>query len=134
VHRRPVVIRSARFLDFVVVTFPSNPWKSSIFPSLVTVLFAILAQSGCVGLTSAKSGKNSSSAGSLATSQTSFSFENVEVGFTSSQSLTLANSGTAVVTISGTHPTRPSFSVASSASNSPSLVTLSGTGVQPIAH
>ena len=82
-----------------------------------TILFTAIIQSGCSGVTSARSNStstnsNTTSAGTLSTSPAAVTFGNVPVGSTSNQSLTIANSGSSPVTISQASATGTGFSVA----------------------
>jgi archaellum component FlaF (FlaF/FlaG flagellin family) len=75
-----------------------------------TILFTAIIQSGCTGVTTAKS-SNTTSSGTLSTSPAAVTFGNVPVGSTSNQSLTITNSGSSPVTISQASATGTGFSV-----------------------
>ncbi len=79
---------------------------------LLAVLAGLTTLAGCVGITSAsKSNSNNASMGTLAASVSNLSFGSVAAGSKSSQTLTLSNTGTAVVTISQAKVTGTAFSV-----------------------
>lgn len=80
----------------------------------------MLSIAGCTGLTSAgtSAAKSSSTpSGTLAASATSMNFGNVSAGSSSTQSLTLTNTGTAAVNISQATVTGAAFSVVGSMSS-----------------
>ena len=83
--------------------------------ALILACLAMLSLSGCVGLTGAGTpaakSNSSSNSGTLAASATSLNFGNVVAGSSSPQTLTLTNTGTAVVTISQATITGAGFSV-----------------------
>src|SRR5579863_2906867 len=86
--------------------------------ALILSCFAVLSLAGCVGLTSAgtpasKQGSTSNSAasGTLAASATSLNFGSVTKGSSSTQTLTLINTGTGAVTISQATVTGAGFSI-----------------------
>jgi len=87
----------------------SNRRASLAFLTLIPVLLAVLSLSGCTGLTGAATptansstttNSNDVSSGTLAANATSFSFGNVVIGTSVTQTLTLSNTGTSTVNIS----------------------------------
>ena len=82
--------------------------------ALILAFLAVLSLTGCLGLGGAGTPaqkSSSTSAGTLAVSATSLSFGNVTMGSSSSQTLTLINTGMATVTISQAIVTGAGFSV-----------------------
>src|SRR2546427_7558709 len=74
----------------------SNPF---VFIALLMSLLAAITLSGCVGLTSVKTGSaDAATHAALAASPSSMNFGNVQVGSTSTLSLTLTNSATTAIT------------------------------------
>src|SRR5690242_5734179 len=81
------------------------------------ILLVAIVQSGCSGVTSARSNSTSTSSGAassatLSTSPAAITFGSVPVGSSGNQSLTVTNSGSSPVTISQATATGTGFSVA----------------------
>ena len=84
--------------------------------ALILGCLAVLSITGCTGLTSAgspaaKTTPPVTSTGTLSASPTSLNFGNVEMGFSSPQTLTLTNTGTSAVTISQANFTGSGFGI-----------------------
>ncbi len=80
----------------------------------ILAIFAALSLSGCTGLTAAGTASTASAgsgSGTLAASATSLAYGNIVDGASSSQTLTLTNTGSAAVTISAGTITGAGFSV-----------------------
>jgi hypothetical protein len=94
-----------------------NPRASLASLTVLLVLFFVLSLSSCTGLTgagtpAANSKSNATaSTGTLAANATSFSFGNVAVGSSTSQTLMMTNTGTATVNISQANITGTGFSI-----------------------
>jgi hypothetical protein len=76
-------------------------WHTPLAQVFIFVtLIVVLILSGCVGLTSAGKPAANTPSGTITASATSLTFGNVAAGSSSSQTLTLTNTGTVAFTIS----------------------------------
>lgn len=98
--------RRAEAVHLLIPAYTGSILRALPFLGCVALLLAIVVQSGCVGVTTAK-GSNSAVAATdqavsspLTASPSALDFGNVSMGGTGSQSLVLTNSGTAPLTIS----------------------------------
>src|SRR5579859_778756 len=98
------------------VPIPSHRSRVLALFFFATILAAI-TQSGCTGVTSARSSSttstnsNTTPSGALTVSPAALTFGNVPVGSISNQSLTVTNSGTVAVTISQANATGAGFGI-----------------------
>ena len=101
------------FNELRVCSLDASAYRGKSNALVLLLVFAtvpmILSLSGCAGLTSAKG--PAGSPGVLSASLSSMTFGNVLVGSNTSQTITLANSGTASVTISQAVVSGTGFSI-----------------------
>src|SRR2546430_9228015 len=105
---------------YISIDGHARPLPRALTLSLASALFiSVLMLSGCTGITSAKGTSvaaaadtsTTSSSAVLSSSPSAVDFGNVPVGATMNQSLTLNNSGTSAVTISGVNASRAGLTV-----------------------
>jgi hypothetical protein len=110
-------IRNPRKFTYYLPVATDVPKRHSPLALVTTLamLLTTLTISGCVGLTSAgapaKTSSGGTPSGTIAANATNFSFGNVPSGSSTSQTLTLSNTGTAAVMISQATVTGAGFSV-----------------------